>query len=636
MLKKLTIVLVVLFLAVAAAAALALANINSVVQRYHGELEQYAGQALGAPVHIDTLTTSIVPAARIIAKGFSFGKRKDKVVLGDLVVHLELLPLLSKKVVITMIELRKPELTVIKDSSGIRLAGLPRTHPAKPPVQPPVHPQAAQSPAPPQSPALPQGFEVNLQSFQINGGSVRLVDKTTSAATELSAVQIDASLAAAGEMLRLPAVQLNARLEGRDPIAVSAKNASFNLRGKRFEAEQVQVETAGSEIRTSVWFDAAQQRGETSSVRGSLDLAQLSALASRFLPSLSGYHLSGRAVPQLSAAFGQGMPPAINGEVALSALGCSLPGHELKEIGGQLRVYATDGRQQVEAADLHGVWNGARFTAAPKLALTHESVRLEDLAIQAFSGSVHAQGAYSFQTPRPFDAKGSLQTLRVEELFAAAKPGSAAPLRGTLRKAEFGAAGSAGALLQTLKGQFRGELVDGEIPQINVAKKVLEQVSTLPSLQGALLEKVPPEFQSALDAEGTRIKSLNAAASMQGSSVTIQQLHLVSGIFELKGNGSYEPSQGLSMHAEIIFSAQFSSALAARVKEIEYVLDADKRLVIPLKISGAPPAVQVIPDLKRLLQIGGQGKLKDTAAGAIDKALEKKGIKGLGNLLRSF
>jgi len=81
-----------------------------------------------------------------------------------------------------------------------------------------------------------------------------------------------------------------------------------------------------------------------------------------------------------------------------------------------------------------------------------------------------------------------------------------------------------------------------------------------------------------------------------------------------------------------MFDSAISSGIIGKVKELSNILDPQGRLVIPLEISGTPANLQIIPDVRKLTEMGAKNAIKQGAEKLLDRALGGKG-KGLGGLL---
>ena len=72
-------------------------------------------------------------------------------------------------------------------------------------------------------------------------------------------------------------------------------------------------------------------------------------------------------------------------------------------------------------------------------------------------------------------------------------------------------------------------------------------------------------------------------------------------------------------------------------KEVGKILDKDGHLTIPLTLKGTPPAVIVIPNISKLLEIGGKKVLQEKATELLGRALggnkNSDSLKGLGKAL---
>ena len=127
--KKLVIVALVILAVIGGILFYAVANAGKIVASYTPKIEQAATQALGAPVKLGKIDVSVFPNTRFIVDAVNVGdtsKPNESFTLRNLTVKAKLFPLLTGSLVVSELLIDKPEITFLKDATGVAIAGLPR------------------------------------------------------------------------------------------------------------------------------------------------------------------------------------------------------------------------------------------------------------------------------------------------------------------------------------------------------------------------------------------------------------------------------------------------------------------------------------------------------------------------------
>ena len=176
--------------------------------------------------------------------------------------------------------------------------------------------------------------------------------------------------------------------------------------------------------------------------------------------------------------------------------------------------------------------------------------------------------------------------------------------------------GDLGSLLPSLNGNGVLKMKDAAIKGFNLAAKVLQAVNVKGNFLAAL-----GQSQGLVSGDDTAISSLSLNYSIANSIVNLAEINMQGPVFNLKGQGTLGLNMNLKLNCQITFSPEISLAIAAQVKEVEAVLDEQKRLTIPLMIEGTIPKVLVLPDVNELL--------KGAAGNVIKNQIEKEAGKFL-------
>src|SRR5262249_27707069 len=141
----------------------------------------------------------------------------------------------------------------------------------------------------------------------------------------------------------------------------------------------------------------------------------------------------------------------------------------------------------------------------------------------------------------------------------------------------------------------------------NLVAEILKAVKNLPFLSMSLFSEANGIEPEVVNSPDTAIRSLASEFTLKNGTVSISNATLASSLFDLDCTGTIRLPQGpetpaeLNLQSQVHFNPKFSSALAAKVKELSYGFDEKGRLTLPVLIKGTPPSIVVSPDAHALL-----------------------------------
>jgi uncharacterized protein involved in outer membrane biogenesis len=195
-LKGLLLFSVLMLVLVAGALYYALRNANQLIAAFRPQIEMAASEVLGSPVKLGNLDVSIFPDAAIRIDEIKVGDEKGDskpLSLKNLNLDIELRPLFSKKLEITELSLDNPQITFLKDSSGITVAGL-KTSSSTAGGSEKQKPTAGEDKQPSKSGDHGEGLTINLRKLQIKDGLITLKDLEQKKDIAISDLQVSAGL----------------------------------------------------------------------------------------------------------------------------------------------------------------------------------------------------------------------------------------------------------------------------------------------------------------------------------------------------------------------------------------------------------------------------------------------------------
>ena len=203
--KILLISLILIIVLVGGAFGYLAMNANSLIASNKGELERLASEAVGSKVELGEISISVFPSVNVNVSEFKLSKNKsdEQLSLKDLKLSLSLIDLLFGTVKIKNLSLADPTILLIKDSKGIRVAGLP---------------EAKEKKAVPTAPAKDSGAKkevaaatigVDLESLSITGITVRLKNATTGKEGKISKINLSTGIKLKGEAISVKGLSVD-------------------------------------------------------------------------------------------------------------------------------------------------------------------------------------------------------------------------------------------------------------------------------------------------------------------------------------------------------------------------------------------------------------------------------------------
>ena len=237
MLKKLLIFVVVVIILGIGISIYAIKNANSIIAKYKPEIEATLSKTLKADVTLGELDVKIFPNTFININELKIttDPKSKGLTLKDFIVDIALLPLLKKTLDIQKISILNPIITLIKDSNGIFIDGLP-----KPEKLPKENKQSAEKQAKSKldnESKLPNNISVNLEKFALEDAVIKFYDKATNKLFEVKDLNVNSSVELKENLIKITELFVSLNANQQAELAISSKNLQFNLDNFQLEGD---------------------------------------------------------------------------------------------------------------------------------------------------------------------------------------------------------------------------------------------------------------------------------------------------------------------------------------------------------------------------------------------------------------
>lgn len=634
--KKLLVIIGVLLLIVLGGVLFVSMRASSLIASYKPTIEKQLSDALGARVTLGEISVSVFPGLsfsvdNVVVKGDGAAPLS----VGALRARALLMPLFSKRLELSSIEVVNPRVTLLKGGDGaVVVAGLA-------PKQPSPGGSATSS-AQPATSTEGQGMPlaIDIKSVEISDGEVVLDDKRAGTKLNVSGIHLLSSVIMDGAKVVIPSASLKCQAGNQVKIALSAKEVAFDSALQTLEMKDISLDTGGGDIRLAGALDLGKQSGDLTVRSPGVALDKVARTLQGVAPAFHAVAPSGSLGLDLKVKLAGASSPSLGGGVTLKSVGANLPGSmTVKDLSGAIAVSGPTSGLRVSSSDTSLILQGAPVKVNFVLDASPQQVIARTFEVKGFGGAITAPSSLRFDGAQPFATAPTVSALSINETLKAFAPALAPLLSGTVRSFTGDFKGAlAPSPASTIQGPGNLLVVDGMLKGFNLPGVVLAKVNSLPFLEGSLQKYVPPQFQKYVTSPDTAIKELRSSFVLNGPTTSLNNLTLMSDIFTLESSGTLSSSGEINLVATILFTPEFSLALASRSDKVKRILDPQNRLVIPLALTGKAPAIVVVPNVSKLLEMGAQKAIEQKVGDLLNKkfggASQGGAGKGLGGLFR--
>jgi uncharacterized protein involved in outer membrane biogenesis len=259
---------------------------------------------------------------------------------------------------------------------------------------------------------------------------------------------------------------------------------------------------------------------------------------------------------------------------------------------------------------------------------TPVAIQVNRMTAQISGGRAEGQASVKLVDPKNpeivFGVKA--EKLRVEELVDA--PETTGPqLKGLLSLVVNGSlkGQTPEQIQQTVTADGTVTLEETVIARMNILREVFQKLSAIPGLVEKLLARLPAHYQEKLNARDTKLQTVRVPFMVRNGQVRLPELKAATDSFKVSGSATYGLSQGdVGGSAMLTIEPDLSAAMTRSVEELQYLMDSQKEVQIPLTVGGRVPKVTVMPDIQNIASRIAAQKAKDMIGGYMEKALGGK------------
>ena len=308
-----------------------------------------------------------------------------------------------------------------------------------------------------------------------------------------------------------------------------------------------------------------------------------------------------KSLKKLAADFTVSSP-----SLRLAAIGAGGEGLKQEEVlhgvdvKGSYRDEAGTPRLRAQVRSSGGVLRDIAFTDLSALVgLVNQRASLKQLSLKTFDGSVVGDGAYDLGSSNPaFSFDGKVNGLDVAKLVDFLDLGHLVKMTGTLHgDLELDGKGSEmEQITKAMIGNGSLRVDDGVLKGVNIAESVLSSITGVPGLSALIGPKIRNKYPQLFEMSDTVFEKLGGRVKISGGQADLRDLVLAARDYTLSGDGTLSFENILNLATSFVASEKLTQDLVGSVKEVKYLLDANGRFRIPLRMVGAMPTLRPQPD----------------------------------------
>lgn len=630
--KTLFKIILVVFLLVGALLGLALYRANDIVAKFTPELEKMASEMLGTSVKLGEIDVQIFSGPKLKIERIALGEKDDTLRVESVSLATDFMELLSGKLLVTELELVKPEISIFKTPDGVKISGMPlgmKKQKTAGEAAPSIEKKSEAAP-----------IDIQLDTFVVKNGVLTYSDPAFPAPVKITKLEVALPVSLASGIARTKGASLDFDLGG-EGFKIKIKSAESALETQQVYWDGLTVSFDGNTIDSAGNLDNTLSTASAKIASSGLALKSLAKLAGMISSEVNTFAPEGSLSLDLAAKLNLKAPLSSTGigNVKFSSVSVNIPGQAQRaSLDGTIELSENAGKQVIMGKNLN-----ANVLGQP-LAITllgdtesGNSLNLSQLAVAGFGGNLTAPLSVTIQPKKSVKGVATVTGMNLRQLVQTAMPKLGIVVEGLVQKFTANFSGPLeGNLMQALNADGQVILKDAVIPDFNLLGSVFASLRSLPAIGEVLYLKVPERYKPVLQASNTKLSSLDAMYTLSGGRINVSKAYLISDLFSLEASGSMAIGGEMNFKTMMFLSPEFSTLLVSSVKEAKTLLNDQQQIVFPLQISGTPPNILVIPQTDALVKKVTEGVIKEKANQVIENVIKNKLGSGLGGNLGGF
>jgi len=257
--------------------------------------------------------------------------------------------------------------------------------------------------------------------------------------------------------------------------------------------------------------------------------------------------------------------------------------------------------------------------------ITKTKILLDKTSATIGQGAIKCSGAIEdYLSRQNFNATADVENLKIQDLIAQDKSSVKAEgvvlSRITLKGQGF----SSQALSSNLSGEGKISISKAKLKDINVLHTVLDKISVIPGLAEKFEANLPEHYQQKLIQKDTVFSDIELPITVENGRLLIKDTVVATDEFLFKGRTEVGFDSVFSLEGSFLIPPELSSSMVATIPEMQYLLNQDQQIFIPLKVSGKSGQIQFMVDAEYIAKKLLANQAKTQLWKVLDKAIGGK------------
>ncbi|MFH1338393.1 MAG: AsmA family protein, partial [Candidatus Omnitrophota bacterium] len=252
--------------------------------------------------------------------------------------------------------------------------------------------------------------------------------------------------------------------------------------------------------------------------------------------------------------------------------------------------------------------------------ITGDKIIVDKASAAIGQGLINASGRIEdYLSRQAFNVEAQVRDLAIQELIVQDR--SPVKAEGIVScKIRINAEGfSPQALQSRLSGSLDLSVTKARIKNINVLRTVLDKISIIPGLAQKIEANLSERYKKKLTQKDTELSDIKLPVTIQNGQILVRDAVLGADEFVFKGRLQAGFDGAYSLEGSFLIPEELSGSMVSAVDQLQYLLNNDKQIYIPLRVTGRAGEVKFNVDTEYIAK----KILEEQAKKQIFKALEK-------------
>jgi hypothetical protein len=257
--------------------------------------------------------------------------------------------------------------------------------------------------------------------------------------------------------------------------------------------------------------------------------------------------------------------------------------------------------------------------------ISDNKVMLDKAYFSIGKGVINASGIINdYLAKQEYSIEGEAKNLTIDNLIVQDK--SAVKAQGLISSSLRlkGEGFSPDALKANLSGEANVSVTQVKLKNMNLLREVLDKISIIPGLAQRVAAGLPERYKQKLQEQDTQISDIKMPMDIASGRITVKDVVFEADEFIFNCSGEIGFDSIYTLQGVFLIPQELSASMVTQVPELQYFLNDEKQIYIPLKILGKGGKPELNVDIEYLAKRLLMNQAKQQLFKALDKAIGTK------------